>query len=201
VGLQLRQRLRMTWTARNVAIWGSILVVPSIAAVFLIGKQPAHVEIEWALGLFAGMLFIFLTAGLYGGARWRMGKAEVPSSKELASTVSKGILDGASNAPADGASAGAEAGCVGALIGAVAAILVVVLLAALGYLFTFLGVEAFAVLIGGGAWALYRALRRVFLFSRICEGNLRKSAAHALAFTAMYTGGGFVLLHVLRAMV
>lgn len=198
----LRQRLRMTWSARNVAIWGSVLVVPSIAAVFFLGKQPAHVEVEWALGVFAGMLFIFFSAGLYGGTRWEKGKADpVAPSHGLAKNVSEGVVDGSGDVVGVAAEAGAEGGLVGALIGVLVGILIVAILAGLGYLFAFVGIEALAVLAGGSAWVLYRSFRRVFLYSRRCEGKLVLSAGYALAFTAMYTGGGFALLHLLRAIV
>lgn len=205
----------MVWCSKRIAIYAGLLIGPSVAAVFWLGHKPAHVEIEWALGILAAFLFLFFTVGLYRGARLkRPGESEIDArtvyqrrkaertARRNRDKNEKGswwdLLDGV---PDIADLFAADEGCIGILVGALIAVVVVGLLAFLAYIFAQLGIDPFAVVAGGLGWVIYRGFRRVFLGRRGCAGNLGASLANSAGFTLLYTGWGFLLIEVLKRVV
>jgi hypothetical protein len=149
---------------------------------------------EVTLAVVAAAVFIFLTVGLYSGARVR--KREVVAAefkpvggfKGLAGSDAGGCLDFGSLSFDLGDGCGEVIG--GLVIGIVLMILLVVGL----WLFLNVALIVFFLLSIAVGWVFHRALRQVFAKSRLCRGDLVNSLYYAAIYTLLYTGWLFAVL-------
>ena len=183
------------WSVKTITIMGILVIALTAASVFLIGKKPLLYETELTLAIIAGVLFVFLTVGLYQGVRVK--RWDLPGVD--AKTVSMGdVMDSLPNANfSDGLDPGDFGeGCLGALVGLLLAIVVGVVLLAFLWVLLNLGILLWVFLIAALSYVFYLALRQIFAKSRVCKGNVAASLMYALMYTVLYTGWLFALVWV-----
>lgn len=180
-----------------------MVIVTTAAVVFGMGSKAVFVEMEITLAIIAGMLFIFLTSGLYFGVRFRRTRPSLPnvSGVELLDVADPSLLDGVNVLDGFDLGVDGELGCLGVVVGVIVAAVVFLLLLlvvwlAVNLLWVLVPLFAFAVY-----WVFYMALRRVFVLSRRCRGDLVKSMGYGLLYTLIYTGWMFALLFAVNVIV
>lgn len=191
-----RKRRYPVWRMRWVGTLLTLSTLIVVLLVFLIGKKSLFVELELSLALIALVLFVFLTIGLYYGARlkWEPLYGETDSGPARDDARSS-CLDGWTWTD-PGIDVDLDEGCLGAVISVLAGLLLLIVLSGLLFwLLPFLW-AGILVILTGVFWVLNRALRVVFARSRECQGNLPKSLGYALVYTIGYTGWLFVLLYL-----
>src|ERR1700722_8565326 len=57
------------WSAKAIALSGLLTLCPIAGLIFLVGHESLFKKLEITLGMVAGSLFLFLSIGLYKGAR------------------------------------------------------------------------------------------------------------------------------------
>ncbi|HEV7300527.1 MAG TPA: hypothetical protein VGN72_14270 [Tepidisphaeraceae bacterium] len=190
----LRARLK-TWRQRpRFPVWttGRAMLVAGMTSgvcsmLFLVLNASPFVETEIFLAAVSVCLMVFLTVGLYTGARV---KRETEASAKFdpgrwMPDESPSNFDMATDFPA---ALEVDEGCIGGIVALVIWIVVSVLLVALLTLLVSLFLPVFAVVLTAVFWMFYRALRLVLLRGRKCRGNLLKSAGYAAFYTFLYTG-------------
>lgn len=187
-----RRRRYPVWRMRWVGTLLTLAALIVVVLVFLLGKKTLFVELEISLALIALILFVFLTIGLYYGARL---KWEPLNGTGTANSDSKedGVpwLDGAVHVIEPDLSGG----CLSSIVSVLAGLLFLAVLSVLLYWLVPFIWAGLLVILTGVFWVLNRALRIVFARSRECQGNLPKSLGYALVYTMGYTGWLFILLY------
>ena len=162
------------WRLTTLGVYSFIIVTGVSILVFTISTRSIYDELEYIIGIIAGLLFIFLSYGLYSGARVR-GKPAAPRFSALQSTFE--ALE-----KSEGLSFLELLGEVFVWIG-----ISIVAILALAFLATVLwsAVLALGFML---YWLLYRAIRLVLLKGAKCKGNLGSSLQHAGMYTFLYCG-------------
>lgn len=193
---KIPKRVRFpVWSVRTITLTAlSVLAVTAIA-VFALGTRSLFVETELTLAIVAAALFVFLSVGLYQGARVRRW--------DLPAVEAKGVSfdDIAQNLP-DALDVGGGVpdvdaeGCFGSVVAAMLALVAGLLLLVLLWLLLNFGVVLWVFLLAAVSWVFYLALRQVFAKSRVCRGNLGASLGYALLYTLLYTGWLFAVVWI-----
>jgi hypothetical protein len=184
------------WSVKTITVVAILVFALTAVSVFLIGKKPLFYETELTLAIIAGVLFVFLTAGLYQGVRVKRWDLPGVDTKGVSmGDLMEGLPDAASLP--DGIDPGDFGeGCLGALVGLLLAIVVGVVLLLFLWLLLNLGILLWVFLIAALSYVFYLALRQIFAKSRVCKGNLAASLGYALVYTVLYTGWLFALVWV-----
>ena len=176
-----RYRLRPRLNGRNILIAFLSAVVITLVLVFLTGLESHRSILNNALislSILAGLIFIFLSLGLYYAVRV---EDDLTGKFKLKWVRSDFIPDGFGNADlADGC---------GEDIGAVILWIVVTILSIL--LIIFLGTllwAGFIIVVGAIYWVMIRALRAILRKSHLTHGHLLKSLGYAFMYTTLYIG-------------
>ena len=164
------------------------LTVGLCSTVFFVVQASPLVETEIFLAVVSISLVVFLTVGLYTGARV---KRETEASSKF--DTGRWTHDDSANTfdlPTDLSLPGLDGdeGCIGAIIALAIWLLVGLLLVGLLTPLVNLLLGVFAVVLAAVFWLFYRALRLVPLRGRKCRGSLLKSAGYAAFYTFLYTG-------------
>ncbi|TGL29306.1 hypothetical protein EHQ57_10235 [Leptospira wolffii] len=177
------------WNSRNVLLVSILATAFTIYISFSIKDKPFIKHMEEILLILCLGLFLFLFYGLYHGYTWLEGKIKI-EWKELhfgKRNDNSVDLHGLELPDLSALSDGDEIGLIGAVIAFIAWILfAVVLVAILIYLFPIVWLFVLF-LFSIFNWIFYRALRLVFIHSKNCHGNLKKSGLIALGYTFAYT--------------
>jgi hypothetical protein len=169
----------------STVVWNSIFVIILIwFLVMFIPKKSVYNELENLIIIVALPLFIFLTSGLYVGAKIR----HKPIAPKF--TLFKKTL----NISFDSFEALDFFGEIPFLAWIPATIFVIV--------FTFFSVVAFGSALVGLifilSWIIYRAVRLVFIKSYLCKRNFIKSVLIAALYTFLYSGWLYGIVWVLE---
>ena len=157
-------------------------LVITMVLVFLVGLE-SHRSI-WnnaliSLSILAGLIFVFLTLGLYYAVR---------VEDDLTGKLKLKWVNTGDWLPIEGIGDGLGDGCSEDIGGALAwigmAILFVILLFFLGTLLW----GSFVIVIGSIYWIMIRALRAIMRKSHLTHFNLAKSLGYALMYTTLYIG-------------
>jgi hypothetical protein len=174
------------WNVKAITLVAVLAMAVIATAVFFLGHESLFKKVEITLGLVAASLYLFLALGLYFGIRVRKEKLDAhemqiprPGGGTLGNLFSGGLELGSFDAD----------GCVFAI----GAILLAVVLAILFYLFIALVWPVVVLLFIAVFWIFNRALRQVFIRSRVCKGNIVPSLGYAFFYTFMYTGWLFIV--------
>lgn len=177
-----RERRYPIWSARAILGVGLIAVIIATILTLALGHQRLLVELELTLGIVAIGLFLFLTTGLYLGARVRKNEQLVGELKLVDTGV--GNLDVGSGIDL---TSGAD-DPLGCLFAVIVGVLLSVLIVILMLLFLNLAAIVFFLFMLAVGWIFHRALRNVFAKSKRCRGDLLASIAYAGMYTLLYTG-------------
>jgi len=174
------------WTASSIALAGGLAAVVASVSVFLLGHKSFFVETEISMAIVAAGLFVFLTVGLYRGAR-------VPQESP---DMRPGLLPGMPDPDFINLIGGDDP--ISFVLSIVLSIVVTIVLVVLTWLvlsmlWGLLIVASLAVF-----YVFNRALRQVFARSRQCQGKLGPSLGYALLYTTLYTGWLFVLAWIIH---
>ncbi|MDB5296580.1 MAG: hypothetical protein JWO31_2563 [Phycisphaerales bacterium] len=191
VGARVRARERRypIWSARAVVAMTVVGFALTAVPVLLLGKGGLVVKMEVTLGVVAAGLFVFLTAGLYAGARVR--KREEVAAKPSLLGMPDSIPDVSDGWDLGGSADDGPLGCLLALLGLLLLPFVVV---GLFVLVANVGLILFFLVALSTGWLFHRALRQVFAKSRRCRGDLAASLLYAAWYTLLYTGWLFAVL-------
>lgn len=183
------------WSVRWLFVSFVIGVAVTILLVILFDRHHHIVrDMEITLALVAALLFIFMSIGLYCGARVRKsesitsGYQFVSGPGFLKGTDASGCLD------VGDLFSGSSEGCGEALGGLVIGILLLILLVVGLWLFLNVAIIVMFLLSVAVGWAFHRAFRQVFARSRKCRGDLVSSLYFAAVYTFLYTGWLFLIL-------
>ncbi|MBK8551246.1 MAG: hypothetical protein IPL53_09375 [Ignavibacteria bacterium] len=141
--------------------------------------------------ILALLLFIFLTIGLFHGIKLKDDIGAI--TDKIKSYKKIHPLDIHTGGP------DFEASGIGELI--VGLLLWLVVSFILAYLFWITGAILwilFLLIAASLYWIFFRALRLVFLKSRICRGNLIKSAAYGFLYTFLYTSWIYAIIYTVQ---
>jgi lysylphosphatidylglycerol synthetase-like protein (DUF2156 family) len=187
----LRRNRFPVWTTGR-AMLVSTLTAGSCSALFFVMNASPLVEMETFLATISACLMLFLTWGLYAGARV---KRETQQSATFSPPELKSdeVVDGWHNA-ADVPMPDLDEGCLGAI--AVLVLWLVITLFLIGLLAPLLNVflAVFAIVLSAVFWVFYRALRVTLVRGRRCRGNLLSSIGYAAFSTFLYTGWLFAIV-------
>jgi len=181
-----RERRYPIWSAKVIVSIALIGVILTALLVILMGHQRLLVELEMTLGIVAGGLFLFLTTGLYLGARV---KKHEPLAGDLAFYTGENVFNRADvSSGFDIGDVGGGDDLLGCLLGIVVGILLSVLVVVLLVVFINLAIVVFFLFMLAVGWIFHRALRTVFARSKRCRGDLLASLGYAAFYTFLYTG-------------
>jgi small-conductance mechanosensitive channel len=183
IAFKQREKRYPIWSARAILGIGLIAVVLATILTLWIGQHRLLVELELTLGIVAVGLFLFLTTGLYLGARVRKNEPLVGELKLVDPGV--GNLDVGGGI---GDIAGAADDPLGCLFAIVAGVLISIVAVVLMLLFVNLAAVFFFLFMLAVGWIFHRALRNVFAKSKRCRGDILASIAYAGMYTVLYTG-------------
>jgi hypothetical protein len=180
------------WSAKAVALVSVMAIAVTTVLVFLLGHRSTFVEMQITLLIVSLSLFTFLTVGLYKGIRIKKERLIADKWKPFDYPYTLDIVS-------DFLDIGD--GLVGIVISFLAWIAIsIILLFLLWLLLNALWLTVFALGIAI-CWVFYRALRLVFIKSRICRGKILPSIGYSLLFTALYAGWIFGLTWVSKYLV
>jgi hypothetical protein len=171
-----------------------IIIILSSAGVFVYGLKQGKTIFEDLLILIpilALLLFMFLTVGLFHGIKLKDDIGAI--TDKIKSYKRLHPLDFHTSGPTF------EVSSIGELI--VGLILWLVVSFVLAYLFWIAGAILwilFLLISASFYWIFFRALRLVFLKSRICRGDVIKSAAYGFLYTFLYTSWIYVIIYSLQ---
>lgn len=169
----LKAKRYQLWSAKTISLLFLLTSVTAAILVFNSDKGSFFIKMEIALGIIAAILFLFLTAGLYLGIRLRKESIDVPApefSPEL-------MPDGFSAL----SSLDDIAGIFGTIIFWIAITIII------GFMFPAI-LSGFFIILATLFWVFFRAMRQVFIKSRVCKGNLIESTKYGAQYTFLYTG-------------
>lgn len=195
----LRPRRYPIWNAATLTVAGVLIAGATASAVLLSNTRPLVIELEITLAILAAGLFAFLVSGLYYGIRLRRERFAAPVMPDRGDFSDWLVHVDAGGVDVSGIDIGGDdfgLGCLISILVLIVSLLAAVLLLAL--LYTLLPVAwALVILVALAVWwVVYLALRRVFVLSKWCRGDLARSVGYALGYTLLYTGWLFALLGV-----
>jgi len=170
---------KILWNGRTIAIISAAVIIVTAALVFLTNKRSIYDELEITVAIIAFALFIFLTYGLYNGATI-VGKPIFPKLKQIDTSGMDFTGDLTGIELGEGIF-----GIIGTILLWIVLAIVIVLL--LSFILTVLwsAILIFAFVL---YFLFFRALRIVFLKSKICKGDLGMSLKYSFLYSILYTG-------------
>jgi hypothetical protein len=171
------------WKLSSIA-WHSIFIVALVSLfIFIVSKRSIYDELEYIIIIVAIILFVFLSYGLFVGARLK-GKPKTPKF-----TFLKKLFDVSFDLDAFDLFGDFEPlAWIGVTIFAIALLLFLttaVWSAVIGLIFIFY-------------WIVYRAVRLVLLKGSKCKGNLVLSIKFSLFNTILYSGWIFGIVWIVE---
>jgi len=178
---------RPKWSLKTSFVAAIVLFIAVTILVFALVEKSVWARLELITSILAGLCFIYLWAVLYAGVRF--DKKERYEFR----WVGWKPVEWAAQTPADTGGiftgAGAEAGPLGCLAGflldIVVSLLITILLAFLFWLGANILMTAVIAIFIPLFFLFRRSLRIVAARGRRCRGDLRKSFAYALVYTAL----------------
>ena len=192
-----RRKPHSRWSLLPLMVLAALSAATISTLIIVYGQKPFITELQLSLAGIAGVLFLMISIGLFQGIRVKVVKLPQPKSTDskISDHVDGEDVVDAVGVGADAASSladGADEGCV------VAFLLGILVFVAL-FLVMILWESGILIALAGAVyWIFCRAMRQVFLKSPRCKGNLGRSIAFALLYTALYTGWLFALLEAVR---
>jgi hypothetical protein len=185
--IKLAKKIRYPLLSARILTLLSVITIIVVSIIFIIfGHKSFLVELEWSVGIISLCLFLFLSIGLYKGVRIKNEPIVKGKWKPLKGSDAMDLLSCVPDLPLPW-EIGAE-GCGGIILAIVAWLIFTVVALILLYLLANVLwglIFIFAVVV---YWIFYRALRQVFIKSRICKGKAGLSIGYALLYTTLYTG-------------
>jgi hypothetical protein len=198
--------------AKSVFIVTLLVIFVTIIGVWLYGLRLERTVFENAVistGILSGVLFLFMTVGLFRGIKLKddMGSVIGRQNKKSNSRSSGFDFPDFSDAGGKGSNSSSDFsdadgdGCEGIIGGILLWVLVTVVAGILIWLLATLLWPVILVIIAMLYWVFFRALRLVFKNSARCKGKLGVSILYGLGHTLLYTGwiyGVIVGIHYLK---
>lgn len=171
--------------ATDLAGYFLIAAAIAVALTFAIAHGTIFEELELSLLIVSALLFVMLTYGLYHGYALRGTKRLNDEGQDAGGDDTPWwdrVLDTASYAPSFDLDVGDD-GCLSSILMVVAWIAATIVIAATLMVIGGMLVASLTAVF----WVFIRAMRIVFIKSRICKGDLVQSATYAFMYTGLYT--------------
>lgn len=171
------------WKLSSVILISFIIILCVSLLIIILSKRSIYDEIEYIIISVAIIMFIFLSFGLYSGAKIK-GKPRAPKLKFLGNTLDFSSEIDALDFDFDG-------GPIGWFMTTIIVIVFFVLFSTIIWALLLILVFIFS-------WLVFRAIRLVLVKGMLCKGDLKKSILFAAQYTLLYSGWLFAVVWVLE---
>lgn len=186
-------------SARTLTLLSAITILVVSILIFIFGHKSFLVELERSVGIISLCLILFLSIGLYKGVRIKNEPIVKGKWSPLKGSDAFDLLSYAPDSPLPWEIAAEGLG--GIIFAIIAWIVFTIVSLILLYLLANVLWGLVFVLAVVIYWIFYRALRQVFIKSRICKGKVGLSIGYGLLFTTLYTGWIYGALLAFKAWV